>query len=208
MKTCTPFQNTTRTHLGSECSCVSRTWVRSNLFATSIKQGATVTVRDVSYTETGLLLNVHCIKTITFKCGWTILPLRAILGPFLCPQTAMVGLKQMHSAQKPSCRLSSLPLNSKKSVALGVDTFICLLKQGLSNACCNSTRFLVHSFWWGAATYALGVATAVLEAQEAWRSDCFLRYISRDAHHRGIFAHAISNACIVGEFCGEALRTF
>ena len=175
------------------CLLAFHTMVRSaNLFANDGKFPRHLTLHSIVPTSDGFILNFPALKNERFLKKTVPIPItRLPHDKTLCAATALQ--RSIEGRTDQTAPLLTYRKN-RRDVALTATKFNRTLRKVLYRAGFNASRFSVHSFRRGAATFASqsGISTDSLKAQGNWKSDCYTRYISRDFDLRQTFASSLS----------------
>ena len=177
------------------CLLAFHTMVRSaNLFADSKKSTHHLTLESIVPTSEGFILRFPALKNERFQKKITPIPIaRLSTDRTLCAATSLQrSIDGRSDLQGPLLTYKK----NRKVVALTSTKFNRTLRKVLRHAGFDATRFSVHSFCRGAATFAsqIGIPDDSLKAQGNWKIECYTRYISRDLDLRHTFAPFLSTA--------------
>ena len=175
------------------CLLAFHTLVRSaNLFADQAGRMTHLTIGSITKTPDGFLLDFPALKNERFLKKTIKIPVRQLSSNHpLCVVTALQ--RSMSGRTTKDSPLLAYKKNGKER-PLSSATFVRTLRTVLQHAGFDATRFSVHSFRRGAATFSsqTGISVDALKAQGNWRSDCYQRYISREDELRNLFSHSLS----------------
>ena len=177
------------------CLVAFHTMVRSaNLFADNSRSSHHLTLRSIIPTDDEFILHFPALKNERFQMKTIPVPIKRLPNDStLCAATAL----QRSISDRIDLNAPFLSYRkNRKVVTLTSSKFNRTLRKVLHHAGFPTTRFSVHSFRRGAATFAshVGIPTDYLKAQGNWRSECYTRYISRDLDFRQTFASSLSSA--------------
>ena len=178
------------------CLLAFHTLVRSaNLFADSKKKSPKhLTLQSIVPTSDGFIINFPALKNERFLNKTVAIPITRLTNDSaLCAATALQ--RSIDGRTDKHGPLLTYKKN-KRDVALTAAKFNLTLRDVLRRAGFNASRFSVHSFRRGAATFASqsGISEDSLKAQGNWKSECYTRYICRDFDLRQEFATSLSTS--------------
>lgn len=167
---------------------------KSNVFSSGNRDSA-LHVADVVPCHGGLKLKVSSIKNTRFRGVKYDLKLPRLQGNVLCPTKAVLGLCATVKHLPDTVPLLTV-VHGDSYTPYTAKEFVGSMRNVLHIAGYDASRFSVHSFRRGSATFAasIGIPTEAIKAQGTWRSTCYERYIDRDKQLREDFASKMGAA--------------